>query len=186
MRRVWVVFCLVIFLLGCSSKAGSVEPGLLLRQKIKQGNGCSFDAIITADYGKVIYTFKLICQSDALGNLSFTVAEPDSIAGVQGVIKDESGSLTFDDHVLAFEMLADNQITPICAPWLFLKSVLSGYIRSCENKSDLIHLVIDDSFKEAELQVDLYLKKDNIPVQADIMWNGKRIICLRVENFTIL
>lgn len=186
MKRLLFVFLGVLLLSGCGAKKNDVEPGLLLREKILSANGCSFDASVVADYGEKCYTFNMRCTSDISGNVVFTVTGPESISDITGTVSAEGGALTFDDQVLAFEMLADGQITPVSAPWLFIRSLRSGYIRLCEEKNDMIHLVIDDSYAEKALQVDVYMHKDRTPVRADILWEGKRIVALTVENFKTL
>lgn len=186
MRRIWIVVLLMCLLCGCGAGKISVEPGIQLRRTLAGSKGCSFDTTITADYGEKTYTFDMHCEADPSGNLRFTATKPDTIAGIQGQITDTEGSLIFDDNYLAFELLADGQITPVSGPWLFIKALLSGYIRGCESKEREIHLIIDDSYEENAMQVDVYLTKDLVPVQADILWRGKRIVTLQVENFQIL
>lgn len=186
MKRLLIVFLSVLLLSGCRSKGNDIEPGLLLREKILNAKGCSFDTTIVADYGDKSYTFNMHCDSDISGNIVFSVTKPESISDITGTVSAEGGALTFDDQVLAFEMLADGQITPVSAPWLFMQALRSGYIRLCETKDDTTHIVIDDSYAENAMQVDVYLSKDHLPVRADILWEGKRIVALTVENFKLL
>lgn len=186
MKRILILFVLVFLLVGCGTDQSSVAPGLQLREKILKGDGCSFFSTITADYGEELYTFGMRCQSDSSGNLTFCVTEPDSIADIQGTVSAEGGALTFDKEVLAFETIADGQITPVSAPWLVVQTLRSGYIRSCEQKKTGTHLIYDDSYKENAMQVDMYLSSDGLPVQADILWGGKRILSLTFEQFQIL
>ena len=186
MKRLLLVFLVMLLLSGCTTKKNDVEPGLLLREEILSAKGCSFDTSIVADYGEKCYTFNMRCNSDTSGNVVFTVTSPASISNIAGTVSAEGGALTFDDQVLTFEMLADGQITPVSAPWLFMRALRSGYIRSCEEKDDMIHMVVDDSYAEKALQVDVYMQKDRTPVRADILWEGKRIIALSVENFKMV
>lgn len=186
MKRMLILLAMLLSLCGCTGRSESVEPGMKLRQKITNGNGCSFDTVVTADYSDKIYTFRMHCESDKSGNLEFTVAEPATIAGIQGTITDAEGTLRFDDQVLAFQLLADEQISPVSGPWLFIKAIQSGYIRACETDKDGVHLIIDDIFKERNMQIDVYLSADHVPLQGDILWNGRRIISLQVENFHVL
>ena len=186
MKRLLVILLGVFFLFGCSQSKSSVEPGLLLREKILNSNGCKFIAVITADYGDLTQSFTMECTSDKEGNISFCVLEPDSISGITGEISNEGGRLTFDDHALAFSMLADGQIAPVSSPWILLRSLRSGYIRGFERKKDSSRLIIDDSYEEDALQLDIYLSADNIPQQADILWRGKRYLSVVVKNFQFL
>lgn len=186
MKRLLMIFLLVFLLTGCSDAESSVKPGMELRSQLLNGNGCKFDAVITANYGSAIQTFTMSCISDEAGNITFSVLEPDVISGITGKISQEGGRLTFDDQALAFSLLADGQITPVSSPWIFIKTLRGGYIRACETKKDGMHLIIDDSYEDDALQMDVYLSADNLPRQADILWRGKRILSIDVKNFTIL
>lgn len=186
MKRLLVVFIAILFLFGCDNSKSSVEPGVVLRQKLLNGNGCKFLAVITADYGDYMQTFSMECTADRDGNIEFSVIEPESIAGITGNISHEGGRLTFDDNALAFSMLADGQIAPVSSPWIVIKTLRSGYIRACERKKDGTHLILDDSYENDALQVDAYLTADQIPEQADILWRGKRYLSVSVKNFQFL
>lgn len=185
MKRILILFLVIFLLVGCDDRS-VVEPGLQLRQNLLKGEGCAFLCRITADYGEEIYTFSMRCQSDKTGALHFTVTAPETIADIQGTVCAEGGNFTFDKEVLAFETIADGQITPVSAPWLFVQTLKSGYIRSCETKKTGSHLIYDDSYKENAMQVDVYLSADKLPIQADILWGGKRILSLEIEQFQIL
>lgn len=185
MKRILTLFLLIFLLTGCDDQS-SVEPGLRIREKLLSGEGCAFFTTVTADYGDQIYTFNMRCQADKSGNLTFTVTAPETIADIQGTVSAEGGSFTFEKDVLAFETIADGQITPISAPWLFVHTLRSGYIRSCEIKKSGTHLIYDDSYKSDAMQVDVYLSSKGDPVQADILWAGKRILSLQIEQFEIL
>ena len=185
MKRILTLFVLIFLLVGCGDQS-AVEPGLRLREKLLNGEGCSFLTTITADYGQQVYTFSMQCRSDKNGNLDFTVTAPETIADIQGTVSAEGGGFTFDKEVLVFETIADGQITPVSAPWLFVQTLRGGYIRSCETKKSGVHLIYDDSYKENAMQVDVYLSSEGYPVQADILWAGKRILSLQIEKFQIL
>lgn len=185
MKRILIIFVLIFHLSGCGD-GSAVEPGLRLRERLLSAEGCTFLATITADYGDQLYTFNMRCQSDKSGNLEFTVTAPETIADIKGTVSAEGGSFTFENDVLAFETIADGQITPVSAPWLFVHTLRSGYIRSCETKKSGAHLIYDDSYRDDAMQVDVYLSSKGDPVQADILWAGKRILSLQIEQFEIL
>ncbi len=186
MKRWLVVLLLVGLLSGCGSVNGHMDQALKLRNTLLGGNECTFDAVITADYGDKIYNFTMKNTVDANGNLTFEVISPDSISGITGRIQDEKGALTFDREVLAFSLMADGQITPVSAPWIFIKTLRSGYISACENLDSGIHLQIDDSYDEDALQLDIWTDANNMPIRSEIFYKGRRIITLDVDNFTIV
>lgn len=185
MKRVVPVFVLLLLLTGCLGKNQELEKGMELRAKLLSSS-CSFDATITADYGDDIYIFSMDCQADSQGNLTFTVAEPETISGISGSLSVTGGNLTFDEAVLAFPMLADGQLTPVSAPWILVKTLQGGYLRSAGMDGDLIRLSIDDSYEADALQLDIWLDSASFPVKADIMYAGRRILSVKVSNFQFM
>lgn len=176
---------LVIFLAGCSEGAGAIERGMALRSRLLSGESCMFDAEITADYGENLYVFELSCEGNNKGDISFTVKSPESIAGITGKIDREGGKLTFDDTVLHFELMADDQISPISAPWILLKTLRSGYLRAAGMEEDLLRLTIDDTYEEDALQLDIWLGAGDLPVRCEMLYADRRILSLDVTNFRI-
>ena len=49
-------------------------------------------------------------------------------------------------------------------------------------EEDALHMTVDDSYAEDALRLDIWLRA-NVPVQADISHNGRRILSLEVKNF---
>lgn len=185
MKKVGVLFCFLFFLTGCSGTPKEIERGMALRSAILQGTSCSFDAEIIADYGDKVHSFSMACQGNDKGDLKFTVTAPESIAGITGNITQEGGKLTFDDTALQFDLLTDDQLSPVSAPWILLKTLRGGYLTSACMEEDQLRLTIDDSYVDDALQLDIWLNSEDIPVQADILYDGRRILSLNVANFTI-
>lgn len=156
-----------------------------LRQKLQQ-NACSFRTAISADYGDTLYTFALDCAADDRGNVTFTVTEPTPIAGITGTLSANGGELTFDDAALAFDLLAQGQVSPVSAPWLLIKTLRGGYFRSCTEDGEFLQLQIDDSYEEDALRLDIWLNDENVPVNAEIYWDGRRILTMRIEDFSFM
>ena len=172
------------FMTGCADASGEIRRAMALRDRLLS-NGCSFDGEITADYGDKIHQFSVSCQADSQGNLEFSVLEPASIAGITGKVKDSGGTLTFDDKALCFSLLADGQITPVCAPWIFLKTLRGGYLTSAGVEGEGLRLSLDDSFEEDALHVDIWLDEEDIPIRGEMLYGGRRILSLDVKNFVM-
>ena len=183
----WCVLVVVFFLFGCGGENTEMSRGLAFREKLLQADGCSFDAEITADFGDKIYTFVLNCQGNKDGSLSFAVQKPDTISGISGILSAEGGKITFDeDRAVAFPMLAEGEITPVSAPWVLYNTLRCGYIQACGVEGELLRLTIHDSYEEETMQVDVWLNDQNLPVSAEILWQGRRIVSIRVLNFQVL
>ena len=183
--RVAAIICVLLLLTGCKGSEDSLDRAMALRNRVLREDGCSFTATVTADYGEQIYIFKMACKTDREGNLTFTVEEPDTIAGITGKISGTGGAITFDDKVLAFQTIADGLVTPVTAPWLFIKTLRSGYLKDATETEQGFEMSIDDSYAEESLQLRIRTAGD-VPDSAEIFWQSRRILTIAVENFSFL
>lgn len=184
MKKIFAVFIILLLILaGCSGGETGLDRAMSVRQKLQQ-NTCSFEAEVIADYGDKLYTFGMLCVADPSGNLNFTVTSPETIQGITGIIDSAGGKLTFDDTVLAFELLADEQITPVSAPWILIQTLRSGYIHAAQETDSGLKLIVNDSYEEDSLQLDIWLNEQDIPTEAEILWQGRRIVSLKVKNYS--
>ena len=151
-----------------------------------QSAGCSFRITVSADYSDMIHTFVMDCTADRQGNVTFTVTAPETISGITGKLTAESGFLTFDKELLAFSMLADGQLSPVSAPWILVSTLRGGYLRYYSETAEGYRLTIDDSYGDRAMQVEIWLNTDNVPVAAEVVWQGRRILTMKVENFAFL
>ncbi len=180
MKRVWILL-LCLLLCGCNDSNQNMDAALRLRSAILQAEHCTFTANITADYGDKIYHFSLDCTADRDGNVTFRVTAPETIAGITGKITADGGNLTFDDSVLYIPMLTDDQIAPVSCPWILLKTLRSGYITSCADG----RIIIDDSYADDALTLDICLGSDGLPSSAEIYWKNRRILTIQVGSFSL-
>lgn len=185
MKKIAAVFLSMVLLTGCTGKRDELDRAMKLRANLLGCLGCSFDVTVTADYGDSYYTFVMNCQATGRGDLQFTVLQPESIAGITGEISSGEGKLTFDDVALHFPLLADDQVTPVSGPWILMKTLLGGYLTAANEEDDLLHLTIHDSYEEDALQMEIWLDGADKPVNAEILYDGRRIVTMTVENFTM-
>ena len=178
-----VIMLLLLFISGCDRADQGIERALALRSTLQQ-KGCSFRALITADYGDKLHEFEMDCIADLSGNLSFTVVSPETIQGITGTVDADGGNLTFDDTILAFELLADGQITPVSAPWILIKTLRGGYIHAAAQSDAGLKLILNDSYEEDSLQLDVWLDENDTPQDAEILWQGRRIVSIKVTEFS--
>ena len=176
---------MIVFLSGCASAEGNLERAMDLRARLLGCTTCTYDAAITADYGDEIHTFAMNCTGDKNGNLQFTVTGPETIAGITGKFEGQKGMLTFDEFALEFPRLTDDQITPVSGPWILLRTLMGGYLTSCGPDGENLHVTINDSYEEDALVLDIWLSAENTPIRAEILYDGRRIVTMDIENFTI-
>lgn len=184
MKRILSVCLSILLLFGCGKQDASLQQALRLRENLLQAGGCAFGVEIAADYSNEVHRFSVACTADRDGSIGFSVIAPESISGISGRVSSSGGQLTFDDTVLGFPLLADGTLSPVSAPWIFLNSLRSGYITSCTPESDGYRLTVNDSYAEDALQLDIWVH--DTPYYAEILWRGRRILTLQVEDFELL
>ena len=185
MKRI-IPLLLVLFLSGCGGANSQMDRALALRKSLEKGNGCEFSCAVTADFGDNLYCFELDCSVDSAGNLTFTVKEPESIAGISGTVSKDGGNIKFDHIVLAFDPLAENIPSPVCGPWMLIHTLQSGYLTSCSTDNGVLRLSLDDSYQEDAAHLDVWLGEKDHPSRGEIFWEGRRILTLDVGDFAFL
>ena len=180
------ILCLVLvcLLCGCGRNDDALDRALAMRMRL-QGAACSFSCTVTADYGEKIHVFSMECTADVSGDMTFEVLTPESISGITGVVSQSQGKLTFDDKALAFELLADGQFSPVSAPWILIRTLRGGYLTSCTETDYGMLLCIDDSYEADPLRLDVRMDREGNPISAEILWQGRRILSMEIENFQI-
>lgn len=185
MKFLTFALALLVFLCGCAEKDTGISDALYLRQRISQGNGYSYQAVITADYGDCTYEFTMDCEIDKDGTQHFTLIKPETICGITGVISQVGGKLIFDDNVLLFEPMNRGTLIPAVGPWLMFKAVSGGYIRSGTD-SKINQITIDDSFEGELFQLLLTVNEGGDPVFGEIIFDNRRILSIKVNDFKVL
>ena len=186
MKKIIAILFLSVILCGCNDSDSDINRALELRNNLISAKQCSFTVAITADYPSACYAFKMDCTSDDQGDIQFVVKEPETISGIAGQISGEGGKLTFEDKYLVFATMADGEITPVSSPWLFLSALRSGYISGCAKEEDGMTIVCNDSYHDNQAEVHIKTDSNCIPVAAEIYWQGRRVVTMIVENFTIV
>ena len=185
MKRILGFLVIMAIATGCSSENREMDKAVAFRERLLSAEGCSFSAAVTADYGDSLQEFSMDCQGDQTGKLGFEITKPQSIAYIRGEITASGGNILFENQALYLPLLTDDLLTPASAPWIFLKTLRSGYITSAGSEGQLLHLSIDDSYEDDALNLDIWIDGDR-PVRADILHEGKRFLSLEIENFQFL
>lgn len=175
---------LALVLTGCSAGQAELEEALAFRSGVLGAGSVTFDADITADYTDRVERFSLQCRADSAGAVGFTVTAPEEISGITGTVAGQQGSLTFDDTVLAFPLLARERLSPVSGPWVMLQALRSGYIISCVREADLLHLTVNDSYEEDALTLEIWLRGREVAA-AEIAWRGRRQMTMEIRNFSM-
>ncbi len=186
MKRMAALLLCCILLAGCGKETGEMERGMKLRSSLLQGSEVSFDMDVSADYGDTVQLFSMACKADRDGNITFTVTAPETISGITGTITGGKGQLTFDETALHFGLITDDQLSPVSAPWVLMKTLRSGYLKSAGMEEDMLRLTIDDSYEDDALQLDIWLDEQDLPLRAEVLYDGRGILSLCVKNMAIV
>ena len=184
MKKLLCVLLVAVLLLGCSPQNQLLDRAMGLRAEMISKCG-SFDAEVTADYGNKTIRFRMECSFDQNGNLQFRVKEPVTLAGITGKLTASGGKLTFDQTAMAFETMADDQLSPVSAPWLLIKTLRGGYLTSCNEEDGGLRVAIEDNYGEDALHLDVWLDGNDLPRSAEIYWQGRRLLTVDVSNFVM-
>lgn len=185
MRRIIPILLILVLLAGCAGARDTMDRAMALRSALL-AKGAEFDAAVTADYGDKTYSFGMHCRMEAQGKVTFSVTAPETIAGITGTVSASGGKLTFDGNALAFTLLADGQVSPVSGPWLLMKTLRSGYLTSCGVEDGCLRIAIDDSYEDDALHLDVWLDESDCPKRGEILWKGRRILTVEIENFVFL
>ena len=183
MRVLASVMVVLLLLCGCGGGDKGLEGAIAFRDRLLDASGCEFAANIIADYGTEIDHFRMDIRSDDEGNVAFEVTAPEPIHGITGTVTRAGGALTFDDIILGFPMLAEGQLAPVSAPWIFLKALRSGYISSVGRENEGWRLTVLDSYEEDALVLDVWFGDDWQPINSEISFRGEKILTLVPEDF---
>lgn len=183
MKRMALALAAVLFLTGCGADDQRMEQALELRGRCLGASECGFRAKLTLDYTDTVEEFTLDCSTDPDGNVTFSVAAPEEIAGISGKIT--GSGITFDDTVLAFGLLAQDRLSPVSAPWVLMNCLRSGYITACCREGELLRITVDDSYADDALTMEIWVREDRVTA-AEISWQGRRLVSMIIENFTLV
>ena len=115
--------------------------------------------------------------------MAFQVLEPEEIAGIRGTIREDAGTVEFEETVLSFPLMAQGRLSPLSGPWVVLKAIRSGCIIAAGQEGELTRVTIDDSYADNALTVDLWLEEGQL-TQAEVAWEGLRCQVMTFDDFS--
>ncbi len=185
MKRIILLFLSVCLLTGCGSGRERSDQMLDLRSRVLSSDQIGFRAEITADYIDAVEEFSMFCQVDGEGTVSFRVEEPEEISGITGKLSGQEGALIFDEEMLAFGLMADEQLSPISGPWVMVKALRTGVITAAVQEDEKLHVTINDSYGEQPFTTELWIEDRKVE-EAEISWQGRRFLSMDIEDFEIM
>ena len=184
MRRILVVPMMLACLLCtcCGRENSQMRDALKFREKQLGAGSCSFTAEIEADFGEKLHAFTLDCRYED-GAAQLTVTAPETLAGICAAVTDDSANLEFEGLALDYGTLANGNVAPLAAPWIWASAWERDYILSCGKDGEYLRVTILKGYNEEELTIDTWLKGE-IPVFAEISHDGRRVLSMTLQDFT--
>jgi hypothetical protein len=137
---------------------------------------------VDADYGDGVHSFSMDCEFNG-DSCDFTVTAPDTIRGISAMIKDDGSELEFDGLRLEYGTLASGYVAPLTAPWLIASAWSDGYIDYAGQDGEDYVLCIRKGYEKEELTVISRLRH-GVPVNAEVQYQGEKVLTITIENFS--
>lgn len=183
LKKLWILCCLVLCLTACGGeKSQPTQKALDFRTGLMEAGGCSFTAVVTADYGEKVYSFTLDCSYNG-DKTRLRVLEPESIAGIAATVSGNGAVLEFDGVELEFGKLANGFPSPVAAPWLLGQCWTGEYIAWAGPDGDLERITYLRGYDDEELTVDTWLDANRVPVYAEVAQDGVRCLTVEIKDF---
>ncbi len=174
---------LMMVLSGCQGQGEPTQKAIDFRTALLRAGGCSYTAVIDADFGERVYTFSVACVFQTDGTAELEVLQPQEIAGIKAHMDGQSAALEFQDVALDFGVMANGEVSPMEACHLLGQCWTAAYISCAGSDGELERVTYLDGYEEEELTVDTWLDEAGLPVYAEIIHEGTRCLTLQISDF---
>ena len=173
---------LAVTLTGCGGISRRQDPAEEFRSRVRS-EPAGFSARITADYIASREVFSVDCRWDPAKKLTFSLTEPEELAGIRGSVAAPEETVLFENAVLALPPVAEGRILPAAGPYLLMKALAGGQLISSVQEGELLHLTLRESYESSASEAEVWLK-EGIPVAAEISRSGKRALSMELSRFS--
>ena len=174
---------LSLTLCSCGVGQTAEEKALELQEEYAAWDTLTITADVTADYGDRVYDFKLrYTGNDTEGTIE--VLEPEAIAGLTATVSPDGSSLSFDGAELSLGELSSDGLSPMdCLP-MMIEQWSKGFVDRAETDSinGTDTLAVTYTVSENEYLITWFEADTNLPVRAEIYFDGSMVICCEFEN----
>ena len=173
---------LAVTLTGCGGISREESPAEEFRNRIRT-EPAEFTVRITADYIGSREVFSADCRWDPAKKLTFSLTEPEELAGIKGSVAAPEETVLFEDAVLALPPLAEGRILPAAGPYVLMKALAEGQLISAVQEGELLHLTLRESCEENAPEAEIWLR-EGIPLSAELSRNGRRHLSMEFSRFS--
>ncbi len=182
-KKLLICVMMVLVLSGCQGQAAPTQKAIDFRTALLGTGGCSFTAVIDADFGDRVYSFSVACVFKTDGTAELEVLQPEEIAGIRAQVTGQSAALEFQDIALDFGVMADGRVSPMEACHLLGQCWTAAYISCAGSDGELERVTYLDGYEDEEVTVDTWLSEAGLPVYAEISYQGTRCLTLQISDF---
>ena len=190
MRRWLCVPMMTLCLLAAGCGGGGQETAADPRLPYQEMAGCSMEAEVTCGQSGLEWQALLRCDYVPGGESTVEVLEPERIAGVRAVLREEDWSLEYEDLCLDAGTLSSEAVSPAaCLPRL-ISALREGWLLE-ENEEDwqetpCLRLCLDQTGTEGgKLLSTVWLRQsDGTPLRGEIAVDGEIILTAEFTDFT--
>lgn len=156
------------------------------RAQLLQAGCCRFSAELTACEEAEAYEFGVECICCTDGTAELTLTAPQTLAGIKANCGAGGGELVFDGMAVGFSDLAGGRVSPVSAPALLVSCWAESYIRSVGEEDGLCRVTYEHGYDEAKLIVDCWFNEKNVPIFAEICYNGETVLKTEISDFSFV
>lgn len=178
--KIAVPMLMILLLCGCGTRSEITEVPVQFRMGLREAGGCTYTVALTADYGDYVREFTLDCDCTMDGS-SFTVIEPDSVAGITATVSNEQAQVSYRDTILAVESFSTRAVSPMAVPFLLTKAWSEGYISAVGEPEQVEYLL---GFGTDELVVSTVFD-ENIPAECEVSDGTSTLITCQITEFKL-
>lgn len=174
----------MMFFCGCAREDSGLQKALDLRSLLLSRGQYGFSVDVTCDYGESVFAFSADCITQEDG-VRIRLTQPETLSGIEAFCGREDVGILFDDTLVSLGKLADGNLAPLQAPYLFRKALESEYISCTGRDADALRVTYLLGYDDEELQLDVWLdEKNNLPLRAEITYEGRSVLRALITDFT--
>lgn len=162
----------------------SVQPAIDFRTRLLEAGGCSFDLSVRVNYGEEAADFSLACTYDTDGTASMEVTAPETLAGIRAGTDGEGTFVQFEDVRLALADVAEGKLAPMSSPRLLGSCWQEAYISATCTEEGNRRVTYLFGYDKDELTVDCWFTPENVPVHAEISYEGLTVLQADITAFS--
>lgn len=118
------------------------------------------------------------------GQTHFTVAAPETLAGITAAVDETGGTVTYDGLMMDFGLLANGRLAPAAGPAVVAYCWSSAYLAAGGEEDGRFRATYEKDYEEKMLKVDTWFE-NGIPIYAEVCYNGQRILNLTISEFSL-